>query len=278
MKSKVTKKYKSNWRKVELPETLKHVGGMTSHQEKQLLYDISVNYFKNVGCIVDAGCFSGGSTMCLGFGLKDKITKEVIHAYDTFIADEKMHKYHMPEGYKDGQDFLGIFKQNTQQISHLIKIYQGGIQTQPPPDKEIEILFVDIAKTPFVNDYIVEKFFSLLIPGRSLVIQQDYIWKSFNGWIHVTMEYLSDYFEIVDFTDNTGSVVFQLKKAIPKQKLKDVFFGRSREEAVYLQMQAIRKFRGNENQRYILNQSHENLVSIIDGWYAAYIQRKNNQF
>lgn len=279
MKSKVMKKYKSNWHKVQLPETLKHVGGMTSFQEKHLLYDVSVNHFKNIGCIVDGGCFLGGSTMCLGVGLKDKINTEIIHAYDNFIANNKQHnETHMPKGYKEGDSFLSLFKENIKEISHLVKIYNGNIIGQPPPDKNIEIFFVDIAKTPFINDYIVEHFFSLLIPGHSLVIHQDYIWCACNGWIHTTMEYLSDYFEVVDITDNTGTVVFQLKKAIPKEKLRNVFFGRSKDEAIYLQIQAIKKLKLNEKQRCVLDQSIQDMALNIDFWHDLNIKRMKNDF
>jgi hypothetical protein len=92
------------------------------------------------------------------------------------------------------------------------------------------------------------------------------------------MEYLSDYFEVVDITDNTGTVVFQLKKAIPKEKLRNVFFGRSKDEAIYLQIQAIKKLKLNEKQRCVLDQSIQDMALNIDFWHDLNIKRMKNDF
>ena len=49
------------------------------------------------------------------------------------------------------------------------------------------MLFVDIAKTWALNDVVIEQFFPRLIPGRSVVVQQDYAF-AFRPWVAITME------------------------------------------------------------------------------------------
>jgi hypothetical protein len=255
--------YKSNWNNIVIPDSLKQIKGMISLKERALLYDITLNYFQNKGCVVDGGSFIGASTLCLGMGLKNKgIDKQVIHSYDKYVMTSGQHKKFITSPDDEGRDFLEEFQTNIKEISSLVKIYQGDLLEQMPPEEKIEILFVDIAKTPRLNDYIVESFFPLLIPNHSLIIHQDYLWSAWNGWVHCTMEYLSDYFEKIDNTPS-GSVVFLYKKEIPREKLINTFKGRTKEEIITLHKQAISKFTEEEHIK-ILSQSQEHLLSIID--------------
>ena len=99
-----------------------------------------------------------------------------------------------------------------------------------------------------------------MIPGHSIVIQQDYIYTDWNGWLHVTMEYLSDYFEIVDLTE-INSVAFLYKKQIPKDILQiEIFQNLDAKEIIRLQKKAISRFQGN--QKKIMKKSREHLL-----WY-----------
>lgn len=260
--------YKSNWNNLKLAEPLKKIKGMLSLKERALLYDIALNYFQDKGCVVDGGSFIGASALCLGMGLKDKgINKQLIHCYDKFVMTSGQHKHFVNSVADEGKDLLEVFKTNTKEIETLIKVYQGDLLEQPPPQEKIEILFIDIAKTPRLNDYIVENFFSLLIPGHSLVVQQDYLWTKWNGWVHCTMEYLSEYFEKVDNTPS-GCVVFLYTKEIPKEKLLRVFRSRSKEEIISLHQQAVDRFSIEEEKRYLL-ESQEHLLSIIDRPFLA---------
>jgi len=59
------------------------------------------------------------------------------------------------------------------------------------------------------------RFFPHLIPGISLVIQQDYIHFAL-PWIHITMERLAEYFETLDYF-RSGSAVYRLKRALPAE-------------------------------------------------------------
>jgi hypothetical protein len=84
----------------------------------------------------------------------------------------------------------------------------------------IEILFIDIAKHWTTCDWITWQFFPHLIPGKSVVIQQDYLYSQCVAWLHVTMEFYSDYFEYVCDT-GVNSAVFRNTRKIPQGVLRE---------------------------------------------------------
>src|SRR5690606_1866350 len=78
----------------------------------------------------------------------------------------------------------------------------------------VEILFVDIAKSWELNAWVMDHWFTQLIPGRSLVVQQDYVY--FHPyWIHLTMAHLAGAFELVDVVYG-ASAVFAVKRKIER--------------------------------------------------------------
>ena len=73
----------------------------------------------------------------------------------------------------------------------MVTVHEGDIATFPwPADRDIEILFIDIAKNWATNDVILHQFLPRLIAGVSVVIQQDYHWPG-TPWIPVSMELLA---------------------------------------------------------------------------------------
>jgi len=74
-----------------------------------------------------------------------------------------------------------------------------------------------VAKHWTVCDWVTWQFFPHLIPGRSLVVQQDYLYHHWVGWLHGTMEFYADCFEYVCDT-GVNSVVFLNTKKVPVQE------------------------------------------------------------
>lgn len=79
----------------------------------------------------------------------------------------------------------------------------------------IEILFLDVLKAPKIVDFVVQSYFPRLIPGVSIVIQQDYFFPEL-PMIKVAQEYFRDYFDYVG--EVCSSAVFRLKEAIPQEE------------------------------------------------------------
>jgi hypothetical protein len=204
------------WYDVIAPDLVYQVPTMLSHNERNLLYYLARDYFRGAGKIVDAGCFLGGSTVPLAVGLRDsgrQYPSPVIHTYDLFLLDAYMKQF-VDGDRKPGDSCRKEFDRYTQPYREFVQVHHGDIQQIGWCGEPIEILFLDVLKSWRTNDSVVANFFPSLIPGRSVVIQQDYV-HEFTPWIHITMEYLADFFEYLDFTDSC-STVYVLKKPLPK--------------------------------------------------------------
>ena len=112
--------------------------------------------------------------------------------------------------------------------------------------RPIEIVFIDIAKHWTTCDWVTAQFFPSLIAGRSIIVQQDYLYHHWVAWLHVTMEYYADYFEIVCDTE-LNSVAFLNTRRIPAEVLRDkTVESLSIAEKAELMERAARRFEGEK--------------------------------
>jgi hypothetical protein len=207
--------YRTPWRQVNVSDRAREVKTMLSIQERQLLYWLTANYFKGEGAIVDAGCFVGGSTVSLGEGLRSSGRKGAIHVYDRFEVEPYMNDFYFKgEDRVAGDSFRPVFDRNTAHVADLLNVHGGDLLAQRWSGEPIEILFIDISKTWELNDLIVQEFFPHLIPGRSIVVQQDFVYAGC-PWVALTMEHLSDYFEPISFAPDC-SVAYLLHTEPPR--------------------------------------------------------------
>ena len=117
----------------------------------------------------------------------------------------------------DGQSFEPILRENTKSVADLVDFHIGDITaTSWPQDDPIEILFLDVIKSPAINRFALDTFFPRLIPGHSILIQQDYF-IDLLPYLKVTQEYLDEYFEYL--AELGPMAVFKLKKEIPAEVL-----------------------------------------------------------
>ncbi len=211
-----------NWRSVELPASVRTVVTMLSMEERQLLYALGRDVWTGEGAIVDAGCFLGGSTLALGMGVLANprgIPKDgAIHSYDLFVADAHQVRGYLKKfgEFAPGDTVRPIFDRQTRDVTPILTVHEGDLREFPWADgAPIEVLFIDVSKTWSLNDFIVREFFSALIPGRSIVVQQDYVHPTC-PWLAVTMEYLSDYFELIDYAP-ANSLVYRAIREVPRE-------------------------------------------------------------
>jgi len=208
-----------DWRGVALPEAAGNITTMLSLEERRLLYALGKDYWKGTGAIVDAGCFLGGSTLPLAMGALENGNKaskyKVVHSYDLFRADKHQSDTYLKKhgSYSPGESTRPIFDKNTKDIKYVIDVHEGDITSFPWNGKDVELLFIDVTKSWKINDFIVREFFPCLIPGHSLVIQQDIVHPTC-PWLAVTMEYFSGFFEPVEYVPG-NTIVFLLKKKLP---------------------------------------------------------------
>ena len=198
--------------------------GMLGLDERRLLYHLARNNYTGEGAVVELGAFCGASTCCLAAGLRDNplaATRQV-DSFDNFIASEPYLVDFLRTQFREtvelGKSFEAVYRRSIAPFADRVRVHKGDLLDQTwPADDPIEILFVDVAKTLALSGKVLTEFFTRLIPGKSLVIQQDFYHPT-TFYLPVVMDFLSDYFTIIE-AGRDWSVVFKLETAIPLEKL-----------------------------------------------------------
>ena len=214
------------WRARALAPAVQDVPTMLVPDELRLLQYVAEDWYSGQGAIVDAGSFLGGSTVTLAEGLQRNLQRRgqpesrLIHSYDRFEVEDWTIGPFFEADVRPGESFKSRFERNIAAYADLVEVHSGDVRAFPWMGGPIELLFVDIAKHWRVCDWISWQFFPWLIPGKSLVVQQDYLYHHWVAWLHVTMEYYADYFEYVCDTE-VNSVVFRNTRRIPPDVLRE---------------------------------------------------------
>ncbi|SPF78573.1 hypothetical protein ALP8811_02502 [Aliiroseovarius pelagivivens] len=169
---------------------------MLAPEEQQFYFWATSEWMQGDGAVVDLGCFAGGSTARLAAGHQHAGHTGLIHAYDRFRANEEVKAHILyAQGIApfDGSNILDLAIDLLTPWTERTSLYPGQIETQSWENGPIEILVMDASKTVQNMDTMSRVFFPSLIPGQSLVVQQDYLfWRL--PWIAIQMELLADYF------------------------------------------------------------------------------------
>lgn len=155
--------------------------GLLGLEERKLLYQLARYVYTGEGAVVELGAFCGASTCCLAAGLRDnpRAAGNRLHSYDCFIANEQYLVdfiwTQFDEAVEMGQSFAAIFRRVTAEFVDLIEVHTGDLLEESwPSEKPIEILFVDVAKTLALSGKVLNEIVPHLIPGKSIVIHQDF--------------------------------------------------------------------------------------------------------
>ena len=258
-----------DWRGRAVPAAADSVPTMLVPDELRLLNHLADSYYTGAGAIVDAGSFLGGSTVALADGLQRYLARtgrppeKLIHSYDRFEVEPYTVGRYFPKSTPAGSSFRADFERHTGAYRDLIEIHAGNIEDHPWTGGPVEILFVDVAKQPSTSDWITWQFFSHLIPGHSIVVQQDYLYHHYVGWLHVTMEFYGDYFEYVCDT-TVNSVAFRCVAAIPPEVLRrHTVDSLSRDKKAALMSRAASRFEGVQRETMLAARQH--FLDMLDG-------------
>lgn len=250
------------WRARPVPEACSGVPTMLMTEELRLLEFLTDEIYGGDGLIVDAGCFLGGSTLALASGLRTNLARRRlpetrrIHSFDLFRVEDWTRGAYFPVDTPAGTGTREMFEHNIAAYAPLVEIHEGDITHARWPGEPIEILFVDVAKHWTVCDWITSNLFPHLIPGRSIVVQQDYLYHHWNGWLHVTMEHFAAEFEMVCDT-GSNSVAFRLVEPFRPGRLRDnLVTDMPVERKAALMDRAIGRFRGRQAEMLRSAKSH----------------------
>jgi hypothetical protein len=198
--------------------------GMLGLEERKLLYQLARHTYTGEGAVVELGAFCGASTCCLAAGMKDnpRAAGRHVDSYDCFIANElylvDFIRRQFGEAFEMGQSFDALFRRATAEFADRIEVHAGDLLEQSwPSEVPIEILFIDVAKTLALSGKVLTEFVPHLIPGKSIVIHQDFYHPT-AFYLPVVMDFLMDHFTIIE-PGRDWSVVFRLEKPIPQEKL-----------------------------------------------------------
>jgi len=202
------------------PQQTPAVPTMLTPEEGVMLSWLGEHGFTGEGAVVELGCFLGGSTVKLASGLARSRRPWTLHTYDRFRIDEpNKERFLYRNGYPrfEGEDMYPLFLQHIEPFAANIVAHRGDVEDHPWTSGPIEILFVDLAKTVDIHNFVLDSFFTSLIPGRSIVVQQDYLHHQ-TPWLIATMELLHPKLELVSWTRN-HSVLFFCHEAITASDL-----------------------------------------------------------
>ena len=230
---------------------------MLSGEELLMLRWLAKNAYTGEGSLLDCGCFLGGSTTAFAEGLKaGRAANKKLHSFDLFVAGPFEGKAYAKEGLMEGKSFRAQYDQAIAGIKDYVEVHEGDITQAALPAGDIELLFIDCAKIPTVNDFFVTKLFPKLVPGKSIVVQQDYLYQAL-PWIQITMEYFAEYFEVLASTE-VNSVIYGCVKQIPaRAAVGGVWSMMSKSVKHALMQRAINRWEGHKRQ-------------LVIGAYASY--------
>ncbi|MEM9395566.1 MAG: hypothetical protein AAGA38_17030 [Pseudomonadota bacterium] len=178
---------------------------MLSPEERRLYYWVARHWAQDAGALVDLGAFAGGSTARLAAGLAARRGTERVYAYDRFTVDEKnkariLYRQGVPE-FK-GNDLKPLAEQYLRPWKDQIFLRHGEIQDIGWDGGPIEVLAVDAAKHAARLDIFASHFYPRLIPGRSILIQQDFLaWNQ--PWLMLQMLKMSAAFHPIAYATNS---------------------------------------------------------------------------
>ncbi|MFL5944943.1 MAG: hypothetical protein ACJ74D_12065 [Gaiellaceae bacterium] len=209
------------WRDLALPPDATGIPTMLSKLERRLLYSLARDY-AGEGAIVDAGSFLGGSTAALLAGVRDRPetwTGPPVASYDLFEVDE----YMVPKFFADerslqpGDSFRARFDAHVARfdVPHVVR--EGDITRLGWAGGPIDVLFLDVLKSWEINDAVLRDFFPSLVPGRSVIVHQDYGWGD-TPWIPITVELMRESLVLLDWME-WGTHVFFVAEELPPDLL-----------------------------------------------------------
>ncbi len=221
------RKLPRRYKKYRQPEGL---WSMTIARELAFCESYARECFSGEGKMVDLGCWFGATTFSLARGLmRNRRAKynRVIEAFDLFIWNEWMvpaaEQIKMPLTYRDGESFYPQVQKLLEPYSEVVRLWQQDLMKYETTTEPVELLFIDAMKSWPLAKKIVTDFFPHLIPGRSVIVQQDFIFhQPISATSHLLMWRLRDHFDWLHQIPRSGSVAFVCKKQINAAELPDL--------------------------------------------------------
>lgn len=195
--------------------------GMLGSEERLMLHWLTREGFSGRGQVIDAGAFVGASAFALASGLAERTSfldpGVKVHSFDYFQAMDRYVIDDITQKFRKiamGDSYLDIFQRQTSAYKDWIIECPGDFSQYSWNQDKIGVLFIDICKTQNLNSRVIQNFFPHLVPNASFVVHQDFyhVW---HPYIHVTMQFLRNYFEVQAHRVVFQSKLYLLREPIP---------------------------------------------------------------
>jgi hypothetical protein len=205
--------------------------GMASVEEQAWLYHFARHEYRGDGEIVDLGCWFGASTIALAAGLAEnrEVTARTarLQAFDLFRWEQWMEDSlagtPLIDTLREGDSFLPQFEEQIAPWRSWIQVFPGDLTVLGwPLAKPIELLFNDAAKSWALANAIKRDFFPSLLPGVSVVVEQDFS-HYFTPWVHLLQFRLREHFEPLLAIPFSASMAFRVLSIPPADQLAHSF-------------------------------------------------------
>jgi hypothetical protein len=210
------------WRGTPATRDLTGIPTMLSKLERRLLYTLARDYARDDGAIVDAGCFLGGSTVALLAGMRDRPggwAGPPLASYDLFRVEASTIPKFFDPSTPIGESFRPRYDAHVAGFDVPHDVHEGDITKIGWDGGPIDVLFLDVLKAPEINDAVLRDFFPSIVPGRSVIVHQDYGWGDL-PWIPITVELMRDSLVLLDWME-WGSHAFFVERDLPSDLLEN---------------------------------------------------------
>ena len=171
------------------------------------------------GATVDLGAYAGGSAARLLSGLVLSGRDYHVHSYDRFRSSRAFWARFLPGEplpEADDADLLPLVRRHLAPWEDHVTLHVGDIGQMRWTGGPVEILSVDAAKGSAMADHIAAEFFPALVPGRSILIQQDYL-MAVQPWLPAQMVGLRDCFLPLAQVPKVGLVFLCIAAVTPER-------------------------------------------------------------
>ena len=184
---------------------------MLTPEESQLYHWLG-RRVQGDGAVVDLGAYAGGSAARLLSGLALAGRRNVVHSYDRFRSSRAFWARYMPDEplpEADDADLLPVVRRHLAPWADRVELHVGDIGDKRWEGGPIEILSVDAAKGSAMADHIAGQFFPALVPGRSILVQQDYL-MAVQPWLSAQMVGMREQFLPLAHVPKVGMVFLSI--------------------------------------------------------------------
>ena len=210
--------------------------------------------------IAELGTYLGGTTRLFGEALRRSGVRNEprIEVYDFFEHNGESRRQLRDHPLFDERNFFDIWQANTMPYADLVELHRGDLRHAATDGPPLWMLYVDIVKSDFLINPVMQRCLPRLKVGGLLVHQDYFHWQS--PWVVYATERIMDHLELVGTASN-HTMILRLREEIPAELLElDYVTGLDWTDKDLLMQRAIDRFEGLR--AGLLRISRLNLISL----------------